>query len=144
MWKPSAAWLAAAAMTTMVPVSAEAQGSSSGTAMVVDIPQDELYHRPACPLVRAAGSKVRMMRQAEAVRRGMKPHECPVLADGSEDPNAVPVYIQEGDNRYHKEGCEELGDAAKRVTLAEGGKGRWPCTVCRPPIRKPDPKPDPK
>jgi hypothetical protein len=108
--------------------------------MVVDIPQDALYHRPACPLVRAAGSKVKLMRQAEAVRRGMKPHECPVLADGSEDPNAAPVYIQEGDGRYHKEGCEKLGEKAEQVTLAEGAKGRWPCTVCRPPIRKPPAK----
>ena len=55
-------------------------------------------------------------------------------------PNAVPVYVQEGDERYHKEGCEKLGEAAKKVTLAEGAKGRWPCTVCRPPIRKPPAK----
>ena len=129
--------LAAALAVVMAPVAAGAQGTSSGTAMVADIPQDKLYHRPACPLVRAAGSKVKLMRQAEAVRRGMKPHECPVLADGSEDPNAVPVYVQDGDSRYHKEGCEKLGEDAKEVTLDEGAKGRWPCTVCRPPIRKP-------
>lgn len=140
MSKHSGAWLAAAALAMGVPAEAAAQTSSSKSAMVVDIPQDKLYHRPACPLVRAAGSKVKLMRQAEAVRRGMKPHECPVLADGSEDPNAVPVYIQEGDGRYHKEGCEKLGDKAEKVTLEEGGKGRWPCTVCRPPIRKPAPK----
>ncbi|HXE80716.1 MAG TPA: hypothetical protein VNK41_08210 [Vicinamibacterales bacterium] len=138
MGKYSRVWVVAAVLAmAAVPGVVDAQSASRGSApMVVDIPQDKLYHRPACPLVRAAGSKVKLMRQSEAVRRGMKPHECPVLADGSEDPNAVPVYVQEGDDRYHKEGCRKLGENAKEVTLAEGGKGRWPCTVCRPPIRK--------
>ena len=134
---------------TALPAMSQAQSPST---MVVDIPQDGFYHKPACPLVREAGSKVNVMRLGEAERRRMKPHECPVLADGSEDPNAVAVYIQDGDGRYHKEGCEKLGEGAKKVTLAEGGKGRWPCTTCRPPVRKPPPaasqlgtaKPDPK
>ena len=112
-----------------------AQSGTGSSSMVVDIPQDDLYHHPTCSLVRAAGSKVKVMRHGEAARRGMKPHDCTTEDGGVPDPNAAPVYVQDGDNRYHKEGCEKLTAAATKTTLDEGGKKRWPCPVCKPPKR---------
>jgi hypothetical protein len=106
--------------------------------MVVDIPQDALYHQPACPLVAAAGSRVKVMRQGEAVRRGLKPHECAIGDGGAAlNPNAATVYVQNGDSRYHKEGCSKLTSGATKMTLAEAGRDHWPCAVCKPPVRKP-------
>jgi hypothetical protein len=106
--------------------------------MVVDVPQDAFYHHPGCALVRAAGSKVRVMRQGEAVRRGMKPHDCAVGDGGAAlNPNAATVYVQNGDSRYHKEGCAKLTAAATKTTLGEAGRKHWPCAVCKPPRRKP-------
>jgi hypothetical protein len=113
---------------------AAAQTSSTAARMVVDIPADDMYHLPGCSLVRAAGSKVKVMRQAEAVRRGMQPHACD---DPSAPPSAIPVYVQPGDNRYHKEGCVKLGSAATKTNLDAAGRSHWPCAVCKPPKRKP-------
>ena len=116
-----------------------AQAPSTATSMVVDVPQDNLYHHPGCPLVRAAGSKVRVMRQGEAVRRGMKPHDCAIGEGGAGagvNPNAASVYVQKGDSRYHKEGCSKLTPAATKTTVDEAGRDHWPCTVCKPPVRK--------
>jgi hypothetical protein len=112
--------------------------SGSAAAMVVDIPQDDLYHNPACPLVRAAGSKVKVMRQGEAARRRLKPHDCAIGDGGAAvNPNVAPVYVQAGDSRYHKEGCKKLTPAATKTTLAEAGQKHWPCGTCKPPRRKP-------
>jgi hypothetical protein len=128
--------LALAAVCSAFPSNAlRAQTGSGSSSMVVDIPQDDLYHHPTCSLVRAAGSKVKVMRHGEAARRGMKPHDC-TTEDGSvPDPNAATVYVQDEDTRYHKEGCEKLTAAAKKTTLDEAGKKRWPCPVCKPPKR---------
>ena len=117
---------------------AGAQSERSASSLVVDVPQDDLYHNTACPLVRAAGSKVKIMRRGDAVRRKLKPHDCPV-PEGEEalDPNSVTVYVQKDDNRYHKEGCSKLSDGATRTTLEEAGQKLWPCGVCKPPRRKP-------
>lgn len=125
----------AAAFPASSSTALRAQTGAGSSSMVVDIPQDDLYHHPTCSLVRAAGSKVKVMRHGEAARRGMKPHDC-TTEDGSvPDPNAAAVYVQDGDTRYHKEGCEKLTAAAKKTTLDEAGKKRWPCPVCKPPRR---------
>ena len=114
-----------------------AQGAGSASRMVVEIPQDDLYHNPSCPLVRAAGSKVKVMRQGEAARRKLKPHDCAAGPDGGPaDPNTAAVYVQKGDSRYHKEGCSKLTGAATRTTLDEAGQKLWPCGECRPPRRQ--------
>jgi hypothetical protein len=116
------------------------QGSSS-SALVVDIPSDNLYHQPSCPLVRKAGRQVKVMKESEAIRRGMKPHDCAAAADDQEDSaaatNQQTVYVQPGDNRYHKAGCEKLKAGATKMTLDEAGRKYWPCPVCKPPVRKP-------
>lgn len=117
---------------------AGAQGSSS-SALVVDIPSDNLYHQPSCPLVRKAGSRVKVMKESEAVRRGMKPHDCPAASDDEDSAaanNQQAVYVQAGDKRYHKAGCEKLKDGATKMTLDEAGRKYWPCPVCKPPVRQ--------
>jgi hypothetical protein len=115
-----------------------AQGSSS-SALVVDIPADNLYHQPSCPLVRKAGSRVKVMKESEAVRRGLKPHDCASADEEgatAAEKNQQPVYVQAGDNRYHKAGCEKLKGGGTKLTLDEAGKKYWPCPVCKPPIRQ--------
>lgn len=116
---------------------AASQGSSS-SALVVDIPGDNLYHQPSCPLVRKAGSRVKVMKESEAIRRGMKPHDCASAdeEDSAAAKNQQPVFVQDGDNRYHKAGCEKLKAGATKITLEEAGKKYWPCPVCKPPIRQ--------
>jgi hypothetical protein len=117
---------------------AAAQQGSSSSALVVDIPSDNLYHQPSCPLVRKAGSRVKVMKEAEAVRRGMKPHDCASAeeSDTAAEKNQQIVYVQPDDNKYHKAGCEKLKDGATKVTLDEAGKKHWPCPVCKPPVRQ--------
>jgi hypothetical protein len=116
--------------------------TTSGSALVVDIPADSFYHTPGCSLVRKAGSAVKVMKQSEAVRRGLKPHDCDSAsaaadaAAAAEAANAAPVYVQKNDKRYHKAGCEKLGDAASTIALDDAGQKYWPCPVCKPPVRK--------
>jgi hypothetical protein len=130
--------LACGLVPALLQPSAHAQAPSTASSMVVDVPQDNLYHHPACSLVRAAGSKVRVMRQGEATSRGMKPHDCAIGDGGAAlNPNAATVYVQKGDSRYHKEGCAKLTAGAAKTTLGEAGKDHWPCAVCKPPRRKP-------
>jgi hypothetical protein len=120
------------------PSSLAAQQGSSSSALVVDIPSDNLYHQPSCPLVRKAGSRVKVMKESEAVRRGMKPHDCAAAAEGdtAAEKNQQIVYVQPDDNKYHKAGCEKLKDGATKMTLDEAGKKHWPCPVCKPPVRQ--------
>jgi hypothetical protein len=47
----------------LVPLPA-AQLTTSGSALVVVIPGEKRFHQPGCPLVRKAGSKVQVMKQA--------------------------------------------------------------------------------
>lgn len=121
--------------------SSDAQPAQSGSTLVVVIPGEKVYHQPGCPLVAKAGSKVKVMKLAEAKQRGLQPHDCQAYADSGGKPsasevNATPVYVQPGDNKYHKAGCAKLGDKATKITLGEAGKKYWPCPVCKPPIRQ--------
>jgi len=47
------------------------------------------------------------------------------------------VYVAKSDTgKYHRGDCKVLPKDAKKVVLdKEAVRGRWPCTVCRPPIR---------
>ena len=139
MWTMRAlALVALLALTTFwLPAGARAQTTAGAARMVVDVPQDDLYHNPACALVQAAGSKVKVMRHAEAVRRKLKPHDCAAGPDGGPaDPNDATVYVQKGDSRYHKEGCSKLTGAATKTTVEEAGQKLWPCGECQPPRRQ--------
>jgi hypothetical protein len=122
----------------------DSQGPTpSASAMVVEIPSDNLYHQPGCPLVAKAGSKVKVMRLGEANRRGMKAHDCRGAAEASDDgssraaaANAVPVYVQDGDRRYHLEKCERLTKTPQKQPLDKAGRTHFPCPVCKPPVRQ--------
>ena len=108
------------------------------------------YHRAACPVVRD-GKDVLAMTRAEAEARGAKAHSaCEALpgapADGRDGSAAAtrpedkgpapdtPVYVDAG-KHYHRQDCAKLGKQPRKVQLKDAGR-RWPCPVCRPPVRK--------
>jgi hypothetical protein len=115
---------------------ATAQGPSD---LVVSIPGDKEFHQPGCPLVAKAGSRVRVMKRVEATRRKLTPHAACGAAGGSgvaADPNAVKVFTQPGDNKYHTATCPKLGSERTSIALDEAGRKWWPCPVCKPPVRQ--------
>jgi hypothetical protein len=123
----------------LVPLPA-AQLTTSGSALVVVIPGEKRFHQPGCPLVRKAGSKVQVMKQAEAERRGLERHECsdPGVAqrDAAAAANTSTVYVQAEDKRYHQSGCKRLKTGATALTVEKAAQDHWPCPVCKPPIRQ--------
>jgi hypothetical protein len=147
---PRLAWLAVLMLCSVAPLDAALQspgaaGDSKGSAssLVVVIPGDKQFHQPACPLVAKAGSRVKIMKRAEAEARGLTAHDCEKYAENGGKPsaaeaNAVAVFVQPGDRRYHKAGCPRLGSHATKMTLEEAGRKYWPCPVCKPPIRQRD------
>lgn len=118
-----------------VPALVAAQDASS---LVVIIAGDQTFHQPGCVLVFKAGSKVTVAKRGEAIRRGLKPHDCGPDASGGPvgDPNALKVSTQPGDNKYHRATCPKLGPTRSTLTLEEAGRKFWPCPVCKPPIRQ--------
>jgi hypothetical protein len=117
-------------------VSLSAQSASD---LVVSIPGDKEFHQPGCPLVAKAGSSVKVMKRSEAVRRKLTPHAgCGAAQGGGAvlDPNAVKVYTQPGDNKYHTASCPKLQGQKVAVSLDEAGRKWWPCPVCKPPVRQ--------
>jgi hypothetical protein len=110
--------------------------------LVVVINGTKQFHQSWCALVVQAGTHVKVMKRAEAIRKGLTAHDCsstPGRVVGS-DPNTVKVYTQPGDNKYHTATCPKLGAKRTAVTLEEAGKKFWPCPVCHPPIRHPTAK----
>ena len=134
--------LVAAALLLVVVLPLSGGQSTSGSALVVDIQADSLYHQPSCSLVRKAGSAVKVMKQSEATRRGLKPHDCDTASAADEAAsaaaaaNTATVYVQKDDKRYHKAGCARLRDAATPMAVDAAGQKYWPCPVCKPPVRK--------
>ena len=113
--------------------------AQSASDLVVSIPGDKEFHQPGCPLVAKAGSNVKVMKRSEALRRKLTPHAGCSAAQGSGvalDPNAVKVYTQPGDNKYHTATCSKLGAQKVAITLEEAGRKWWPCPVCKPPVRQ--------
>lgn len=120
--------------------SAAGLAAQEGNSMVVLIGGDRTFHQPGCALVAKAGSKVTVSKRAEAVRRGLTPHDCGPDAGGPvADPNAVKVATQPGDNKYHRDTCKKLGPTRSTLTLDDAGRKLWPCPVCKPPIRQRSP-----
>lgn len=103
-------------------------------------PASKESHTPSCPLIKDAKG-VSLLTRAQANGKGYKPHaDCDpaTLAEKNAPPT---VYVSESDKVYHKADCKVLPKDAKKVALDEKAvKGRWPCTVCRPPIRPTGPK----
>jgi len=95
------------------------------------------YHRPGCEVVRDTKNVVAMTR-AEAESRGLKPHAaCDPSQASSRAAAAQYVFVAPGDKRYHRETCPKLGKTRERITLdAAAAKKYWPCSVCKPPVRK--------
>ena len=116
--------------------------------LVIATENPKQYHRASCPLLRER-SQVTAMNRGQAEARGYKPHPAcdpsnpaaqPVAGDAREPPQPpVYVYTAEGDTRYHRETCARLPKDRKKVLLEEAGKKLWPCSVCRPPVRKRSP-----
>ena len=121
---------------------APAGGSSTaGTGgFVVVWPGSKEFHTPACPLIKDAKG-VSVLTRAQANGKGYTQHKDCDPATIAEK-NAPPtVYVSESDKVYHRADCKVLPKDAKKVPLDEKAvKGRWPCTVCRPPIRQTGPK----
>lgn len=110
-----------------------------------------LYHRPSCDVVRD-GVGVLALSRGQAEARGFKPHAAcdpeqqppdkPAPAAAAAPPAPAPtpprrvfVLVDDG-KQYHRDGCKRLGKNAQRMALDDAAKQRWPCPVCRPPIRK--------
>ncbi len=112
--------------------------AQSSTALVVIVKGSKQFHAPGCPVVAKAGSNVTVSRRAEALRRGLTAHDCGEATDAKANPNAVKVFTQNDDNKYHRQGCEKLGRERSSLTLdaAVADRKLWPCPVCRPPIRQ--------
>jgi hypothetical protein len=123
-----------------LPSRAAAQLTTSGSALVVVIPGEKRFHQPGCPLVRKAGSRVKVMKQAEAERRGLESHGCsdPGVAqrDAAAAANTSTVYVQAQDKQYHQPGCKRLKTGATALTVEKAAQDHWPCSVCKPPIRQ--------
>jgi hypothetical protein len=94
------------------------------------------YHRPGCEVVRDT-TKVVAMTRGEAESRGYKPHPaCDPANAKAAKPAVQYVFVEPGGKLYHRETCSKLGKKRERMTLDEAGKKYWPCSVCKPPIRK--------
>jgi hypothetical protein len=119
---------------------ADAQVTTSGSALVVVVPGGKQFHQPGCPVVRRAGSNVKVMKQAEAERRGFTPHDCSDPGSPERDAaaaaNASTVYVQANDKQYHAPGCKRLKPGATTTTVEQAAADHWPCPVCKPPVRK--------
>jgi hypothetical protein len=107
----------------------------------------DVYHRPACAVIRD-GDGVLAMSRGQAEARGLKPHaDCdpakqpqpravaPTPRTPGSSPASVAVWV-DGGRYYHREGCKQLGKGTRKMALDEAAKARWPCTKCCPPIRK--------
>jgi hypothetical protein len=137
--------IAILAMVLLLPLSSGAQQAGSkpaggGSAYVVVWPASKEFHTPSCPLIKDAKG-VSVLTRAQASGKGYKQHKDCDPATIAEANAPTMVYVAESDKVYHRADCKVLPKDAKKVVLDEKAvKGRWPCTVCRPPIRTAGPK----
>ena len=127
-------------VAALAPRAAGGQPTPSGSALVVVVPGSKQFHDPGCPLVRKAGSQVKVMKRAEAERRGFTPHDCGDPGNPQRDAaaatNASTVYVQADDKQYHASGCKRLKAGAAPISVEKAAQDHWPCPVCKPPIRQ--------
>lgn len=126
-------------LAAVAPVPAHAQSE-----LVIVKQGTSEYHRPGCAVV-SDGVDVLAMTRAQAEGRKLTAHEaCDPAKAAAAGPDAsgtaaakpVFVYVDASAKHYHLEKCERLGKGRKKIALAEAGLKHWPCTVCKPPIRK--------
>jgi hypothetical protein len=106
--------------------------------MVLQKEGDKQYHRPGCPVVREPKGVLALSR-AQAESRGLVPHDGCDPSKASPDGKAAeePVFVFLDDSKYyHREDCKKMKGKPRRESLEIGAKKRWPCPVCKPPIRK--------
>lgn len=132
------------AMVLLLPLASVAQHAGSkpagGSPYVVVFPASKEFHTPSCPLIKDAKG-VSVLTRAQANSKGYKQHKDCDPATIAEKNAPVMVYVAESDKVYHRADCKVLPKDAKKVPLDEKAvKGRWPCTVCRPPVRSNGPK----
>ena len=139
MRRPALVLALCVVLGTLLPLAA-AQLTTSGSALVVIVPGEKRFHQPGCPLVRKAGSKVQVMKQAEAERRGLESHGCSdpgvEKRDAAAAANTSTVYVQSQDKQYHHPGCKRLKGGAMATTVEKAAQDHWPCPACKPPIRQ--------
>jgi len=100
------------------------------------------------------GAGVLALSVGQAEARGFKPHKECDPANAPAEPGATPggaarppapkprplpvyVWVNARDRYYHRADCRKLGATRAKILLdANSVKEYWPCTVCRPPIRK--------
>jgi hypothetical protein len=113
---------------------------AGGSPYVVVWPGSKEFHTPSCPLIKDAKG-VSVLTRAQANGKGYKQHnDCDPAAIAEKNAPQT-VYVSESDKVYHRADCKVLPKDAKKMPLDEKAvKGRWPCTVCRPPIRATGPK----
>lgn len=126
----------------LLPLASVAQQTAAvpTSGYVVVWPASKEFHTPSCPLIKSAKG-VSVLTRAQANGKGYTPHkDCDPAAIAEK--NAPPtVYVAESDKVYHRADCKVLPKDAKKMPLDEKSvKGRWPCTVCRPPVRQSGPK----
>jgi hypothetical protein len=131
-------------MVLLLPLLSVAQQAKpapgGGSAYVVVWPGSKEFHTPSCPLIKDAKG-VSVLTRAQANGKGYKQHKDCDPATIAEKNAPTMVYVSESDKVYHRADCKLLPKDAKKVVLDEKAvKGRWPCTVCRPPIRPTGPK----
>ena len=141
MWRRASVGLVVCMLVALALVGrAGAQLTTSGAALVVVIPGSKQFHQPGCPVVRRAGSNVQVMKQAEAERRGLTPHDCSdpgtPQRDAAAAANAGTVFIQPNDKQYHREHCKRLKAQATPTTVDKAAQDHWPCPACKPPVRQ--------
>ena len=110
--------------------------AAAGQALVLQKGTGREFHNPWCPLVRD-GKDVLALTRAQAAARGLTPHaECAKDAGEGTLP-AAPVFVHVDHAKYyHRATCARLARRSERQALSIAAKTRWPCPVCRPPIRK--------
>jgi hypothetical protein len=131
-------------MVLLLPLVSVAQQAGAkpagGSGYVVVWPASKEFHTPSCPLIKDAKG-VSVLTRAQANGKGYKQHKDCDPATIVEKDAPPTVYVAESDKVYHRADCKVLPKDAKKMPLDEKAvKGRWPCTVCRPPIRPTGPK----
>ena len=128
----------ALALASLVVLTPEvAHPAALGQALVLQKGNGREFHNAWCPLVRD-GKDVLALNRAQAAGRGLTPHaECAQDTGGDAKPPAAPVFVHVDQSKYyHRAACARLARTSERQALATAAKTRWPCPVCRPPIRK--------
>ena len=126
--------LALASLLVLTPPAVHA--AAAGQPLVLQKGKGREFHNPWCPLVRD-GKDVLALTRAQAASRGLTLHAECARDPGDGTAPAPPVFVHvDRAKYYHRATCAKLARSSERQALSIAAKTRWPCPVCRPPIRK--------